>query len=94
MPTKHRRHAITETPRVTQALDPLRKELNGERLDLSELLVLGAEAKLAGLRADDARKRALREDLVRRIRSGELELDPALADEAKRSWIPEEPSGT
>lgn len=94
MPTKHRRHAITETPRLRAALDPLREELNGERLDLLELVVIGAEAKLADLRADDDHKRALREDLVRRIRSGELDVDPALADEAKRSWIPEEASGT
>ncbi len=89
MPTKHPRHAITETPRVKEALDALRAEMNGQRLDLAELVVVGAQAKLAQLRAIDERRRALREDLVKRIRSGDLDLDPALADEAKRAGLPE-----
>ncbi len=89
MPTKHRRHAITETPRVKEALDALRAELNGERPDLAELVVVGADTKRAQLQAIDQRRRALREDLVERIRSGDLDLDPALADEAKRAWLPE-----
>ena len=89
MPTKHPRHAITETPRVKEALDALRAELNGERPDLADLVVVGAQAKLARLRSDDLRRRALREDLVKRIRSRDLDLDPALADEAKRAGLPE-----
>ena len=89
MPTKHPRHAITETPRVKEALDALRAELNGERPDLADLVVVGAQAKLARLRSDDQRRRALREDLVKRIRSRDLDLDPALADEAKRAGLPE-----
>jgi len=94
MPTKHPRHAITETPEVKAALDALRAQLDGERADLAQLVILGAQTQLERLRAEDERRRALREDLVRRIRSGELDADPALADEAKRSWIPEDPSGT
>jgi hypothetical protein len=89
VPTKHPRHAITETPRVKEALDALRAELNGERPDLAELLVVGAQTKLERLRAVDQRRRALREDLAKRIRSGDLDLDPALADEAKRAGLPE-----
>jgi len=89
VPTKHPRHAITETPRVKEALDALRAELNGERPDLADLVVVGAQAKLARLRSDDQRRRALREDLVKRIRSRDLDLDPALADEAKRAGLPE-----
>ncbi len=89
MPTKHRRHAITETPRVKEALDALRAELNGERPDLAELVIVGAQTKLARLQGEDQRKRALREDLARRIRSRELDVDPTLADEAKRAGLPE-----
>lgn len=87
MPTKHKRHAITETPRVKQALDPLRAELDPDRLNLSELVVLGAEAKLAELQNDHRAGRI--ERLVEGIRSGEIHLDPALAEEAKRSWVTE-----
>lgn len=94
MPTKHRRHAITETPEVKAALDALRAQLDGERPDLAQLVIVGAQTQLSRLRAEDEHRRALREDLVRRIRSGELDVDPALADEAKRSWIPEDASGT
>ena len=89
MPTKRRRHAITETPKVKEALDALREELNGERLDLSELVIIGAEAKLAQLRvASDNRSARLRR-LTDRIRRGEVNLDPALADEAKRAGLPD-----
>lgn len=88
MPTKHKRHAITETPRVKQALEPLRAELNGERLDLAELVVLGAEAKLARLQIDDPERVAARRRLADMIRNRELDVDPALADEAKRAWLP------
>ncbi|MBA3304938.1 MAG: hypothetical protein H0U25_03315 [Thermoleophilaceae bacterium] len=87
MPTKHRRHAITETPRVKEALDPLRAELNGERLDLGELVVLGAQAKLADLRVAQEDRIAKLERLAEKIRRRELDVDPVLADEAKRSWI-------
>jgi len=86
MPTKHRRHAITETPRVKDALDPLRVQLEGERLDLAELVVLGAEAKLARLRMAKQDRQAKLRALADKIRSRELDVDPALADVAKRSW--------
>ncbi len=89
MPTKHKRHAITETPRVKQALDPLRAELNDERLDLAELVVIGAQEKLARVEADDRARRARRRELTDMIRRGELNLDPALHEEVRRSWLPE-----
>lgn len=94
MPTKHRRHAITETPRVKEALDPLRAELNGERLNMAELVMIGAEAKLARLRSEADDRAGLLRGLVDDLRSGRIHLDPQIADEAKRSWIPEEASGT
>ena len=89
MPTKRRRHAITETPKVKEALDALREELNGERLDLSELVIIGAEAKLAQLRVTSDNRSARLRRLTDRIRRGEVNLDPALADEAKRAGLPD-----
>jgi len=89
MPTKHKRHAITETPDVKSALDPLRAELNGERLDLTELVVLGAQTKLASLRVAQEDREVKLKRLAEKIRRRELDVDPALADEAKRSWLPE-----
>lgn len=73
---------------MKQALDPLREELNGERVDLGELVVLGAEAKLAHLRAHSEARAAAARQLADMIRSGEVKLDPARADEAKRAWLP------
>lgn len=89
MPTKHRRHAITETPRVKEALDTLREELDGERVDLGELVVLGAREKSRRLRLESDEVVRLRHELAEKIRRRELDVDPDLADEARRSWIPE-----
>jgi uncharacterized membrane protein len=85
MPTKRRRHAITETPPVEAALDELREELGAERLELSELVVLGAHAKLDQLRArrDDAE--ALRRRLADRVRTGTAPVSRDAADEVRRS---------
>lgn len=94
MPTKHPRHAVTETPPVKEALDALRAELNGERPDLAELVVLGAETKLARLRSEAGDRTKLLQSLVDDMRSGKIRFDPQLADEAKRSWQHEEASGT
>ncbi len=88
MPTKHRRHAVTETPQVKQALDPLRAELGETRPDLGELLVLGAEVKVARLRAEHDSSARARKELADKLRNGELHLDPELADEARRAWLP------
>lgn len=92
MPTKRRRHAITETPPVERALDPLRKRLAGERLDLGELLILGAEAKLARLEEERSEAIAARRWLAGRIRGDDPLADPdAAAEVRRRGWA--RPSG-
>jgi hypothetical protein len=75
MPTRRRRHAVTETPPVQAALDELRTELGTDRIDLGELVVLGAGAKLAAVRAgrDDAVSRRRR--LAARVRSRRVGID-------------------
>jgi hypothetical protein len=83
VPTNRRRHAITETPHVQAALDQLREELGTDRIELGELVVLGAGAKLASLRAarkDDAEKRRR---LADRVRTRQLRSDVAAADEVR-----------
>ena len=85
MPTKRRRHAITETPPVQAALDELRGELGGERIELGELVVLGADAKLAALRAERAGGAELRRRLADRIRSGTVPVSREAAEEVRAS---------
>ena len=85
MPTKHKRHAITETPPVKAALDALRAELNGERLDLAELVIMGAREKTGQLRVDSDRGAELRQQLADKIRRGELDIDPQAAEEVRRT---------
>lgn len=85
MPTKRRRHAITETEPVQAALDELRSELGEQRVELGELVVLGAAAKLAALRAQRAGDAGLRRRLADRVRSRELPVDRAAADEVRAS---------
>lgn len=88
MPTKRRRHAITETPPVEAALDELREELNGERIDLGELVILGAREKLARLRAEENRNAELRRELADAIRNRELTpVDLEVAAEARRGRV-------
>lgn len=85
MPTKRRRHAITETPPVEAALHELRAELGSERIELSELVVLGAQAKLGQLRTARSDAAGLRRQLADRIRNGTLRVDRNAADEVRRS---------
>ena len=85
VPTKHRRHAITETPDVQRALDELRGELGRNRIELGELVILGANQKLAELRAQRDDTAARRKALADRIRRRELPVDVAAADEVRRS---------
>lgn len=87
MPTKHRRYAITETPPVKAALDELRGELGDDRVDLGDLVVLGAEEKLMRLRAGKTRDELL-EELADEVRRGDLPaMDVAAADEVKRTGL-------
>jgi hypothetical protein len=85
MPTKRRRHAITETPPVQAALDELRSELGTDRVELGELVVLGADAKLAAIRAERDGDAALRRRLADRVRSRALPVDADAADRVRRT---------
>lgn len=85
MPTDRRRHAITETPPVQAALDELRAHLRTDRLELGELVILGAQAKLAQLRASSQELAIRRQRLVERILNRDIPVDVAAADEVRRS---------
>ena len=84
MPTRHPRHAVTETPRVRAALDELRSR--GIGFTLAELVVRGAEVRLAEIAQEGARGE-LRARLAAALRDGTHGLDPAALDEAReRGW--------
>ncbi len=85
MPRKRRRHAITETPLVHAALDELRGELGSDRIELGELVVLGADAKLASLGAEREGGANLRRRLANRVRSGELAVSREAAEQVRAS---------
>lgn len=85
MPTKRRRHAITETPPVQATLDELREELGSDRISLGELVVLGANAKLAAMRAERGGKMELRRRLADRVRSGAVPVSLEAAEEVRAS---------
>ena len=54
------------------ALDELRRELGTDRVELSELVVLGAAAKLASIRAERDGDARLRRRLADRPRAYEI----------------------
>jgi hypothetical protein len=85
VPTTRRRHAITETPRVEAALDELRRELGTERVELGELVILGAGVKLAAIRAERADGVAARRRLADRVRARAVPVDVDAADEVRSS---------
>ena len=85
MPTKHPRHAITETPPVRAALDELRGEMGDARIELAELVILGAHEKVAQLRLQREGTAARRRQLADRIRRRDIPADRAAADEVRRS---------
>jgi uncharacterized membrane protein len=85
VPTKRRRHAITETEPVQAALDELRRELGSDRVELGELVVLGAGAKLAALRSQRQEDAALRRRLADRVRARETLADQDAADRVRSS---------
>jgi hypothetical protein len=85
MPTRRRRHAITETPPVQAALDELREELGADRVEMGELVILGAHAKLERLRAERGDNAALRRRLAQRVRRRDIPADRVAADEVRRS---------
>ena len=61
-----------------EALDELRAKLNGDRIDFSELVILGARAKARRLPAggDTAKARKARKELAAWIRNG----NPGMVD--------------
>lgn len=67
------------------ALDELRAELGDERIELGELVILGAHEKTSRLRAqrDDAVSR--RRQLADRIRRRDVLADREAAEEVRRS---------
>ena len=85
MPTRRRRHAITETPPVQAALDDLRNALGQDRVPLGELVILGAEEKLARLRAEQDETDELRRRLADRVRRQDIPVDRSAADEVRRA---------
>jgi hypothetical protein len=85
VPTKHRRHAITETPDVQAALDELRRELGERRIEFGELLILGAREKAAQLRGEREGTAARRRRLADRVRRRDVPADREAADEVRRS---------
>jgi hypothetical protein len=76
MPTSHPRHAITETPALAAALEPLRARLGANAPTLTELIMSGAEAKLRELEAQDRARAHSLETFVDRLCAGpESDLD-------------------
>ena len=89
MPTKHRRHAITETPAVKRALDELRLELGTEKVPLAEVVILGAEEKIKRLRGEHGEAVAAGRQIAEWIRTGTVPGDPEAAEEVRRiGWTP------
>lgn len=89
MPTKHRRHAVTETGPVAEALERLRAAVGPDGFTISELVVLGAERMRLDHEVNGARReRALRE-LAEEIRNAALPpMDVEAADEVRRTgWV-------
>jgi hypothetical protein len=85
MPTKRRRHAITETPPVQAVLDELRHELGQDSVELGELVVLGAGVKLEAIRSERVGAAANRRRLANRVRSRTTAADVRAADEVRSS---------
>jgi hypothetical protein len=70
---------------VAAALNELRSELGSDRVELGELVVLGAAAKVASLRAERESDAALQRRLAERVRSRSLPVDADAAELARRT---------
>ena len=84
MPTARRRHAITETAPVQAALDELRGEVGRDRIELAELVILGAREKVEQLRARRGEQQALRQRLAQRVRDRRVPIDLGAAEDVRR----------
>ncbi len=85
MPTRRRRHAVTETPPVQAALDELRQALGDDRVEMGELVILGAREKLARVREERDDTAALRRRLADRVRRRQIPAERTAADEVRRA---------
>ncbi|HEV2858570.1 MAG TPA: hypothetical protein VGW80_09235 [Solirubrobacterales bacterium] len=75
---------VTETDPVKAALDELRRLQGGEKIELSDLVIRGAEDKIRELRAQSEPARRAREDIAEWIRCGNgPQVDVAAAEEVK-----------
>ena len=70
---------------MREALDELRAELDSDRLELGELVILGAREKLAQLRAAHDLTSARRHALADRVRRRDIPADRAAAEDVRRS---------
>lgn len=86
MPTKHPRHAVTETGPVAVALADLRQIVGADGFTISELVVLGAQRKIFEAELAARRNVRARARLADAIRNGTLpEMDIEAADEVRRT---------
>lgn len=87
VPTTRKRHSITETPPVQEALDRLRSR--GIDVDLPDLVVRGADVRLRELDEmawSEQEQAALRERFLDRSSSGEGIDVGVLIDVHERGW--------
>jgi hypothetical protein len=87
VPTTRKRHTITETADVEQALAPLREQ--GAPINLAELVIRGARATLEDQQReqqDDAHRLRLREQFLTRTRTGDGLDFAALLEQHERGW--------
>jgi hypothetical protein len=75
---------ITETAPVKSVLDELRGLQGGEKVDLPDLVIRGAEDKIRQLKAESESARRAREEIAEWIRSGNgPKIDLKAAEEVK-----------
>ncbi len=70
---------------MQEALDELRAKLNGDPIDFTELMILGAEAKTRRLpsQGDSDKARRARRELAEMIRTRSVPVDLRAAEEVK-----------
>jgi len=66
-------------------LNELRRELGTDRVELAELVILGAAAKLASIRGQRDSDASLRRRLADRVRARSLPVDVHAAELARRT---------
>lgn len=66
-----------------EALEELRAKLNGDRIDMAELVILGARAKARRLPANAKSAREAASSLAEMIRSRSIPIDVRAAEEVK-----------